>query len=175
MLNIFMKIRKPVISGMLPLFLCLMTDVKVLAGNEPADQDVQGTNIRWVVKDEVIIINYDLLEPSENRYRVNLVMRREGDDEFTALPQTVEGDIGEGFFAGQNREIRWYFRRDYPDGFQGAGYYFEFRIEIVGQDNTILYYALGAAAIAGGIIAFVVGRSQDEPPEVGLPVPPVRP
>lgn len=174
-MDLFIKFRKPVIFGLLPLFLCLTLNMGSLAGNKPTDQDAQSTNVRWVVKDEVIIITYDLLEPSENRYSVNVVMRREGDAEFAAVPQTVEGDIGEGFFAGQNREIRWYFRRDYPDGFQGAGYYFEFRIEIVGQDNTILYYALGAAAIAGGIIAFVVGKSQDEPPEPGLPAPPARP
>lgn len=175
MLNIFMKIRKPVIFGMLPLFLFLMTDLPALAGNEPMAQDVQGTNIRWVVKDEVIIINYDLLEAADIKYRVNVIMKREGDDEFAAVPLTVEGDVGDGFFAGKNREIRWYYRRDYPSGFQGAGYYFEFRVEKIGEDNSMLYYALGAAAIAGGVIAFIVGRSQEEPPVVGIPGPPARP
>jgi hypothetical protein len=102
-------------------------------------------------------------------------MKREGDETFAATPLTVEGDVGDGFFAGKNREIRWYYRRDYPSGFQGSGYYFEFRIEKIGEDNTLLYYDLGAAAIAGGVIAFIVGGSQEEPPVVGIPAPPPRP
>jgi hypothetical protein len=174
MIASFDKLRKPVIFGILPFLLCLVIDIPAVAG-EPPDEEVQGTNIRWTVSDDVIIINYDLLESVDIRYRVDVLMKREGDEAFAAVPLTVEGDIGEGFFAGKNREIRWYYRRDYPSGFQGAGYFFEFRIEKVGEDNTVLYYALGAAAIAGGVIAFIVGRSQEDPPVVGIPDPPARP
>ncbi len=170
------KLRKPIIYGLLPLLLCLMGGVPALAGDEPrADEEVQGTNIRWVVKDDVIIINYDLMESVDIKYRVDVIMKREGDEAFAAIPLTVEGDIGEGFYAGKNREIRWYYRRDYPSGFQGAGYYFEFRIEKTGEDNTLLYYTLGAAAIAGGVLAFIIGGSQESPPVVGIPGPPARP
>ncbi len=176
MIRLFEKLRKPVIFGILPLFLCLAIHPRAVAGDQPPDdEEVQGTNIRWTVRDDVIIINYDLLESMDTKYRVDVIMKREGDEAFAAIPLTVEGDIGEGFFAGKNREIRWYYRRDYPSGFQGAGYFFEFRIEKTGEDNTMLYYALGAAAIAGGILAFIVGGSQEDPPVVGIPEPPPRP
>ncbi len=176
MIRFFDKLKKPVIFGILPILFCLVTDIRVIAGEQPPDdEEVQGTNIRWMVKDDVIIINYDLLESVDIKYRVDVIMKREGDEAFAAIPLTVEGDIGEGFFAGKNREIRWYYRRDYPSGFQGAGYFFEFRVEKIGEDNTVLYYALGAAAIAGGVLAFIIGRSQEEPPIVGIPGPPVRP
>lgn len=173
---LFEKLRKPVVFGLLPVLLLLAVRAPALAGDGPrADEEVQGTNIRWVVRDDVIVINYDLLESVDIKYRVDVIMKREGDEAFAATPLTVEGDIGEGFYAGKNREIRWYYRRDYPSGFQGAGYYFEFRIEKIGEDNTLLYYALGAAAIAGGVIAFIVGGSQEEPAVVGIPDPPPRP
>ncbi|HLF14034.1 MAG TPA: hypothetical protein VI932_04020 [Bacteroidota bacterium] len=176
MIALFDKLRKPVIYGLLPVLICLVTDSRAIAGGlPPDDEEVQGTNIRWTVKDDVIIINYDLLESVDIKYRVDVIMKREGDEAFAAIPLTVEGDIGEGFYAGKNREIRWYYRRDYPSGFQGAGYFFEFRVEKIGEDNTVLYYALGAAAIAGGVLAFIVGRSQEEPAVVGIPGPPVRP
>jgi len=176
MIAFFDSLRKPVVYGLLPILLCLLVKAPAVAGDRPsADEEVQGTNIRWVVRDDVIVINYDLLESVDIKYRVDVIMKREGDEAFAATPLTVEGDMGEGFFAGKNREIRWYYRRDYPSGFQGAGYYFEFRIEKIGEDNTLLYYALGAAAIAGGIIAFIVGGSQDEPAVVGIPAPPARP
>ena len=175
MIRTFHALRKPVIFGILPILFCLMTDIRAIAGQQSPDEEVQGTNIRWVVKDDVIVINYDLLESVDIKYRVDVIMKREGDEAFTAIPLTVEGDIGEGFFTGKNREIRWYYRRDYPSGFQGAGYFFEFRVEKIGQDNTVLYYALGAAAIAGGVIAFIVGGSQETPPVVGIPTPPPRP
>ena len=176
MIRLFEKLRKPVIFGILPFFLFLAIRPCAVAGDlPPDDEEVQGTNIRWTVRDDVIIINYDLLESVDAKYRVDVIMKREGDEAFAAIPLTVEGDIGEGFFAGKNREIRWYYRRDYPSGFQGAGYFFEFRIEKTGEDNTVLYYALGAAAIAGGVIAFIVGGSQEDPPVVGIPEPPPRP
>ena len=176
MIALFERLRKPVICGLLPVLVCLLFRAPAVAGDRPvADDEVKGTNIRWTVKDDVIVINYDLLESVDIKYRVDLVMKREGDEAFAAIPLTVEGDIGEGFFAGKNREVRWYYRRDYPQGFQGAGYYFEFRIEKIGEDNTLLYYALGAAAIAGGVIAFIVGGSQETPPTVGIPDPPARP
>lgn len=176
MIALIDRIRKPVVCGLLPILLLLFTEPGGAAAGRPADdEEVQGTNIRWTVKDDVIVINYDLLESVDIKYRVDVIMKREGDEAFAATPLTVEGDIGEGFFAGKNREIRWYYRRDYPSGFQGAGYFFEFRIEKIGEDNTLLYYALGAAAIAGGVIAFIVGGSQEEPPVVGIPAPPPRP
>ncbi len=171
------KIKKPVIYGVLPVLLCLLTNFTALAGggDDLLQDEVQGTNIRWEVKDEVIIVTYDLLEATDIKYRVNLIMKREGEEAFAAVPLTMEGDVGEGFFAGRNREIRWYYRRDYPSGFQGAGYYFELRVEKIGEDNSTLYYLLGAGAIAGGVLAFIIGRSQEEPPQVGLPGPPLRP
>jgi len=176
MMSKFDKIKKPVIFGILPLLLCLSTNFTAVAGGDDIiPQEVLGTNIRWEVKDEVIIITYDLLEATDIKYRVNVIMKREGEEAFAAVPLTVEGDVGEGFFAGRNREIRWYFRRDYPSGFQGAGYYFELRVEKIGEDNSTLYYLLGAGAIAGGVLAFIIGRSQEEPPQVGLPGPPLRP
>ena len=176
MIERFAKLQKPIILGLLPVLLTLLVKAPAFAGDEvKADEEVKGTNIRWVVRDDVIVINYDLLESVDIKYRVDVVMKREGDETFAAIPLTVEGDIGEGFFAGANREVRWYYRRDYPSGFQGAGYYFEFRIEKIGEDNTLLYYALGAAAIAGGVIAFIVGGSQEDPPVVGIPAPPGRP
>ena len=176
MISTFDKLKKPVIFGLLPVLLCLLTNSTAFAGEGDAVQDeIQGTNIRWEVKDEVIIITYDLLEAQDIKYRVNLIMKREGEEAFAAVPLTMEGDLGEGFFAGRNREIRWYYRRDYPSGFQGAGYYFELRVEKIGEDNSTLYYLLGAGAIAGGVLAFIIGRSQEEPPQVGLPGPPVRP
>jgi len=176
MISAFDRLKKPLILGLLPLLFCLLANVTALAdGGDPVQDEVQGTNIRWEVKDEVIIINYDLLEPTDIKYRVNVIMKREGEEAFTAIPLTMEGDVGEGFLAGRNKEIRWYYRRDYPSGFQGAGYYFELRVEKIGEDNSTLYYLLGAGAIAGGVLAFIIGRSQETPPQVGLPGPPLRP
>jgi hypothetical protein len=161
MITTFDKLKKPVIFGILPILLCLLTNVSAVAGSVDTIQDeVQGTNIRWEVKDEVIIITYDLLEANDIKYRVNVIMKREGEEAFAAVPLTMEGDVGEGFFAGRNREIRWYYRRDYPSGFQGAGYYFELRVEKIGEDNSTLYYLLGAGAIAGGVLAFAARRSR---------------
>jgi hypothetical protein len=102
-------------------------------------------------------------------------MKRDNDPSFEAEPITVEGDIGEGYFSGTNREIRWYYRRDYPAGFEGEGYYFEIHVKQLGKQSKWLYYTVGAAAVVGGVVAFLVSKNQDELPPGGIPLPPGRP
>jgi hypothetical protein len=172
----FSKYNRIIVSGLLPLLTLLLIIDPAMAGQEPAqDEGVQPTNVKWSVKDDIIIINYDLSSNPDSKYRVDVTMKRESDPEFTAVPLTIEGDVGEGYFAGKNREIRWYYRRDYPQGFQGEGYYFEIRIVETGKESVWLYYAIGAAAVTGGVLAFLISKNQGDIPVGTIPGPPGRP
>jgi len=105
------------------------------------------------------------------------VMRNEKDPDFSVIPNAVDGDIGQGSFAGVNREIRWYFRHDYPRGFEGAGFYVEIHVKTVNDQSNLLYYIVGAAAVTGGVIALVVGKGGTSTGNGthDLPMPPARP
>jgi len=175
MIQALHRLRKPVIAGLIPLFCWFALNVPA-TGQDKVRDEQRISNVRWTTKDEVIVINYDLNGSTEDQYTVDITMKRENDPSFSAVPHTVEGDVGEGFFAGTNREIQWYYRRDFPQGFQGEGYFFEIHVRTISHQSTWLYYALGAAAVTGGVIAILVTRGQDHtPPTLELPTPPARP
>lgn len=169
------KYQRPVNFILIPMLLLLLVQSGTIAREEAPSDDVKPTNVRWLVKEDIIIVNYDLNASLDARYRVSVVMKREGDESFTIVPKTAEGALGEGFLGGSNKEIRWYFKRDYPQGFKGEGYYFEITVEELSQDSNLLYYALGGAAIVGGVVAFIITKSAGVTATDNLPPPPGRP
>ncbi|HUL43500.1 MAG TPA: hypothetical protein VLY03_03995 [Bacteroidota bacterium] len=173
--NILLRIQKPVILGLLPVLgVFLMGDLSI--AQQKASDEEKTSNIKWSTKEDVITINYDLNSPTENRYDVSIILKREGDDTFSIVPVAVEGDIGIGPFAGPGREIRWYYRRDLPEGLQGSGYYFEIHVKMVKEGSNLIYYIIGGAAVTGGIIALLLARGQNTTvPPLDLPTPPARP
>ncbi len=170
------RCRRGIKMVLLPFVAILVLHVPA-AGQDSNPQDgPRGTNIKWTTKGDLIIVNYDLNIPADQRVVVDVIMRKEGDPIFSAIPQTVEGDVGEGQFGGNSREIRWYYRRDFPQGFQGEGYFFEIHVREIGTPMTWLYYVVGGAALTGGIIALLVSKNQNTvTPAVELPLPPDRP
>lgn len=171
----FSKITKPLIIGLAPLLLILLIRVEAFAQTQSSEEP-QGTNVQWSIKNDAIIITYDLIGDPDAKYDVRIIMKRENDPSFNATPVTAEGEMGEGYFAGTNKTIRWYFRRDYPQGFQGEGYYFEVRVRNISPKSNWLYYAIGGVAVAAGVIALIVSNSQSEKNgAVELPLPPTRP
>ncbi|MBA4313272.1 MAG: hypothetical protein C0417_11660 [Chlorobiaceae bacterium] len=169
------KFRKPLIIGLLPMIMLLILRIESFAQSESSDEP-RGTNVQWSIKNEAIFITYDLIGDPGEKYDVRIIMKRENDPSFSATPVTTEGDIGEGFFAGNNRTIRWYFRHDYPQGFQGEGYYFEVRVTNITPRSTWLYYAIGGTAVVAGVIALIVSGSQSKSKSSSeLPLPPERP
>jgi len=170
----FYRYRKSIIFALfLPLLTMLCHGESFARGQDSDDAFV--SNIFWKVEGNYITITYDLNGSLSQQYDVSIIMLRENVSSFYLVPQSVEGDIGKGYFAGQGRKIRWKYRDDYPPGFQGEGYYFEIRVKNVSGDKTWLYYALGAAAVAGGVVAFLVSSKQAEEQPPGLPLPPPRP
>ena len=175
MLTKILCFQKPILLGLLPLLFALLIDVPAFAQEKSSD-DEKPTNVKWSTKDETIIINYDLNSPAGEKYDISIVMKREGDESFAVVPSAVEGDIGVGLFAGTGREIRWYYRRDFPQGLQGGGYYFEIHIKMIKESSKLIYYIVGAAAVTGGLIVLLVSRNQNTTiPPLDLPTPPARP
>ncbi|HUN65086.1 MAG TPA: hypothetical protein VMW43_03230 [Bacteroidota bacterium] len=177
-MTLFLNIRRPITLLLLPCVLLLILHQKASARTDDAGSaDATISNIRWTTKGDVIIINYDLNGAADTRYSVDIVMRQESDPGFNIIPKTVEGHIGQGAFAGMNREIRWYYRRDYPRGFEGEGYYFEIHVQTMSEKSMLLYYIIGAAALTGGVAALLLGKGTGSTfnGNLELPAPPARP
>jgi len=174
-LKIFIRFQKPIALVLLPFLIMMLFECQSIAQDKLSD-DHYSTNVRWTIKSDLIFITYDLIGSSDLKYIVSAVMKKDNDATFNAVPLTVEGDIGEGTLAGKDRQIRWYYRRDFPIGFQGQGYYFEISVKPVEQTQTWLYYTIGAAAVTGGLIALLAGKNQNSTrPIPELPLPPGRP
>lgn len=158
---------RSIISYALLQLLCIMLiQTQAEAGRYNGRSESKTKEVKWNIRDDIIIINYDLKTNSDAMFKVDIVMKKESDSSFGVIPVSVGGHIGEGYFAGTNREIRWDYRRDFPQGLEGEDYFFEIHIqeqEIESQSNW-LYYVVGAGAVAVGMAAFLMSKSQEELP-----------
>jgi hypothetical protein len=156
--------RRIIISGLLPLLCAMLVAAPAWAALRHDGSSARSTAVKWNLKDNMIVINYDLPTDPDAKYVVGVVMKQESDPSFAAVPVAVEGDVGEGYFAGTNREIRWHFRKDYPQGLVGDDYFFEIQIQAQDKPSTSgwIYAALGVAAVTGGVLAFVISKNQSE-------------
>ncbi len=175
MMKTFDRSKRLIIPMLIPLLLLLFVEAPVF-GQGKSPEEVQTSNLKWSIKDDVIVLNYDLMGSPDDEFDLSIALKKEGEASFAVVPKAAEGDIGRGYFAGKGREIRWFYRTDYPGGFSGEGYYFEIHVQLVRKQSKLLYYALGAAALAGGILALIVGQKDNPPPPpYELPGPPARP
>jgi len=177
-MEILIRYRRAIVFGLLPLLLCFFIQVNGYA-RAPQFGDTPIRNVRWMQKGDVIIINYDLVGVPEDEYDVSIVVRQKSDSTFAVVPFSVLGDVGVRQHAGINKGIRWQYRLDFPQGLNGATYYFEIKAQTLSKpSNHPLYYVIGGAALAAaGLIALVASIYQNTQtagvPE--LPLPPGRP
>jgi hypothetical protein len=172
-INKITKYRRLIICGLLPFLLTLLIKIESFAQN--GSDELKAENVKWTVKNENILIYYDLQGSPDVKYDVSVKMKRESDSSFVAIPATVEGDIGQGYYAGLKKEILWHYRFDFPEGLQGQDYYFEIYVKEAAKQKYLLYYIAGGAAIIAGIVALLVNKNPGTPPPRELPYPPVRP
>jgi len=139
-------------------------------------------NVSYKVSGSKVIINYDLIGNSKQLYKVSLILRRTSSTDVKYVPKTVTGDIGEGKFAGEGRQIIWDIEKDFPGGLSGEDYYFIIQAEKVNPSSSdfLLWTGLGVAAAAAIVTYIVVGNqngtSNPEIPGGGtFPPPPGRP
>lgn len=176
MMKLF-RYRRPIVYVLSLLLMIMFTNLRSHASTQ-VQEDVSISNVKWRYEDNIIIITYDLNAPADEKYEVSVVMMRENDDAFEVTPRAVEGDIGEGNFSGVGREIRWNYKKEFPSGFRGEGYYFEVHVKPSHVEKPWVYLALGAVAVAGGVVGLLVGLGQGGNPPAGtneLPLPPGRP
>ena len=172
----FTKIEKSVAAAVLPCILLLLLSTPI-AAQQQITEEGHTTNVKWVSRANIIVITYDLSGSGKSKYEVFITLRKENDSSFAIIPRAIEGHIGEGVVPGTDREAQWYYRRDYPIGFSGKGYYFEIHVKKKEEPGNLIYYIAGGAAVVGGIVAIIASSSQPggPPPPGELPMPPVRP
>jgi len=168
--------KRQIILGMLPLLFLFLIDVSSFGQNKNIDE-AYCANVKWAANADVVTITYDLVGNPQTKYKVDIVLKKEINPEFHLVPFFVEGDIGDGYFAGSSKQIIWYYQKEFPQGLkEDDGYYFEIHVKSVEKRFTWIYYAVGAAAVTGGMIALLAGhKGGNQPSVINLPTPPGRP
>jgi len=157
-------------------FLAALADVPALA-RPGADAPVRVANQDVRIEGEVALISYDLDAPEGGTFVVTLELRRENDPAFAYIPSNITGDIGEVQATGTRKLIRWEYLKNFPKGLTGDDYYFKIEVNRPGGFPW-LWVALGSAAVAGGVVAIMSGKSSTgggaQPGTQELPLPPAR-
>lgn len=152
--------------------LIVVTDVPALAGGG-GDVVVRVSNQEVRVEGDVAIISYELDVPQGESYIITLVLLRESDPAFKAVPSNATGDVGEVKAGSAKRMIRWDFRKDFPAGLRGEDFYFRIDVSRSGGGIPWLWVGLGIAA-AGVAVAVLKGKPDATPAaqSQSLPYPP---
>ncbi|MDD5765359.1 MAG: hypothetical protein PHW79_03760 [Candidatus Marinimicrobia bacterium] len=127
--------------------------------------------IDFSVKDKTIDIRYDLNGNPKTKYQVSIVLLRRDQPEYQLVPKKVQGDIGKGKFAGQNRSIIWDFSDELQLGENIADYYFQVTAKPL-KNRTLLYGGIGSAVVVGTVVAILIGGESAGKP---IDLPPSRP
>jgi hypothetical protein len=121
------------------------------------------------------VITYDLTADPEKDCNIGLVLLDEKNPDFKFIPAYVSGEIGKGKFVSGAKEVRWDFKKEFPEGLHGEGFYFEVTTEYVGGFPW-LTAGIGAAAVGGGLFAILGSKKNSgNSTATTLPVPPGRP
>ena len=123
-----------------------------------AGEDVTVRNVRFELSGQLIIVFYDLQGPEGGDYTVKLLLKRKQDPSFQYAPRTLTGDVGQGRFAGINRQITWDIQKEFQEGLEGADYYFVVEAEMISSRTSILWYIGGGAAIVAGVAVLLLGK-----------------
>ena len=120
-------------------------------------------------KDGIFTIKYDLNEFNEDEYSVTLVLFRESNSRFSLKPKTLTGDIGQGKFSGNGRQIIWDSRQDIKQALVGNDFYFVLYITKIEPSNfPWTWVGIGGVA-AGAAILLLSHKSSTEPGSTELP------
>ena len=164
-------------------FLCFLLIASLLippvsfARGSP-EEPIKAQNLRFQVVGTKIVVRFDLEGPLDRDYAIKLTLKREQNQSFVHIPRATAGDIGEGKFAGKDRQISWDILKEFSEGLEGNDYYFVIEVELISRGISPLWYIGGGLAIAGSAAAFLLGKTAAAAPSVtseSFPRPPGRP
>ncbi len=136
-------------------------------------QETKVTNVNFELKNDKVLIYYDLEGDKDAEYDVSVTLRREEISGYIFVPTNLSGAVGEGKFVGRKRTIIWDVSKDFYIDEEVTDYYFEVKAEKVGGGSWF-YYVGGAVLVAGGVAALLL---IPPPPKEEIPIapPPGRP
>ncbi|MCX6132212.1 MAG: hypothetical protein NTU47_00250 [Ignavibacteriales bacterium] len=140
-------------------------------------EGIKVTNVSFRLVGTRIAVNYDLEGMEKETYRTRISLRKESDSTFVYVPRQVNGDVGDGVYAGANKQITWDFLTEFPGGLEGSDYYFTIEAEVYSPGSNLIYWIGGVVAAAAAAAAYLLGTkaSTSATSDTGFPAPVGRP
>jgi hypothetical protein len=104
--------------------LCLLLLFFPLLNPVVFSQTLKTTKIHYRIIEDKIEIFYDLPD-NQDSLTITVVFRKKSNPEFKYWPKFIDGDVGLGVFAGENKKITWYFKKEPEHLFTGSDFYFK--------------------------------------------------
>lgn len=137
-------------------------------------------NVRYSVKNQRVIVNYDLIGVQGKHYTVQLILKKESDSSYQYIPNMLSGDVGRQQSPGNDKQIEWNISEEFPGGLFGKDYYFEVNAKEINNSPSLLsWVGIGVAAFAATatyiFISKKVTNGKASPGNSSFPLPPGRP
>jgi hypothetical protein len=141
--------------------------------------EIRLDNISYRIAYGKVIIEYDLIGPSDRQFKIMLLLKREMNDSFVYEPVNLSGDIGIVKNIGSKKQIIWDIAREFPEWFnpKDKDYYFVLNVYLTGKGISPYIWIGGGAALLGGgaALLFLKKDNSESPSVIRLPNPPGRP
>lgn len=121
-------------------------------------QTIKVENVRFELEGDKVAIYFDLKGEHGEKYDISLFLLNDDDPGYRHEPEFLSGDIGEVEYFGIDKKIVWDIDKEFPEGLEGEGFYFEV-IAVEAGGGIAWYYFVGAAVI-GGSAALLIGGSE---------------
>ncbi len=158
----------------------LLFNVVALAAPRPS-RGAKVEDVRFSMYSGIVIINYNLIGDPSAKYKIQLILRKGSDSAYVYFPKALSGDVGEGKFAGQSRQIIWALDQEFPEGLLGSDYYFVVHAEEMRESagSLLLTWIGSGVAVLVAAATYVIlsnhKTGSGSSTTLGFPAPPGRP
>lgn len=122
-------------------------------------QRVKVENVRFELEGGKVVIYFDLKGEHGEKYDISIFLLNDDDPGYRHEPEFVSGDIGEVEYFGIDKKIIWDIDKEFPEGLEGEGFYFEVIAEEAGG-GIAWYYFVGAAVLGGSAAVLLSGGTE---------------
>jgi hypothetical protein len=119
-------------------------------------------------------IKYDLDGDADKDYSINFYLLDKNNPNYNYQLKMLNGDAGEGKFAGSNRTAVWNYENEFKGGIDNDGLYLKITAEKIGG-GIAWYVWVGGVVVAGGVAAVLILNKKHPGPSPVIPAPPIRP
>ena len=150
--------------------LCLLLGLALLFPDGASGQQSE-VETSWEIRNDVVVITYQLFVPLDITYDISVVLRKKSDRSFRLFPKTIEGDLGRLEYTGGKKVILWHYKKDLRRGLTNEDNWFQITAAEIRDGGGISWWVYAAGGAAAAVVGAILLLNGDDEPDL-LPEPP---